>query len=226
MNNKNITEEKFLYKNSVKNYKKPKLDKVLIFNKIFYRPAASLIVRILFRTSITPNQLTVFSFLLGILSVIFFIQGEYFFFILGAIVLQFSQLFDVADGMLARSKGLGSEYGAFLDLFLDRVTDFFLISGISVGVYFHTGKPELLLIGLLTVGLYFLQVTLFYITNLYIKNHKAGDTEEARAFLMLLFLVFALLNKLDILIYLIFLETVINILSRIVHLFWLKKRSS
>lgn len=225
MDNKNIPKEKFSYKSSAKNYKKPKLDKILIFNRIFYRPAASLIVRILFRTSVTPNQLTVFSFLLGILSAIFFVQGEYLYFITGAIVLQFSQLLDVADGMLARSKNMGSEYGAFLDLFLDRVTDFLLISSISAGVYFQTGNLKLLLTGLLTLGLYFLQVTLFYITNLYIKNHKAGETEEGRAFLIFLFLVFALFNRLDILIYLLFLETVINILSRIGHLFWLRRRS-
>ena len=42
--------------------------------------------------------------------------------------------------MLARAKGMTSRYGAFLDLFLDRIADFAVLTGASFGYYRYTGS--------------------------------------------------------------------------------------
>ncbi len=216
-------QERYDYKKSMKLSDHP-LNRFLALNRYFYRPAASLIVRLVFPTKITPNQLTVTSFLLGTAASVLFIGGEYTYFVLAGILVQLSQLLDLADGMLARAKNMGSDYGAFLDLFLDRVIDFFLLSGIAVGVYRSTGSSYVLMIGMFAVSLYFLQVCLFYITNHFYGKEKTGETEEARAMLMLAVLIFSLVNRMEIFIYIIFLETIINVLVRLGHLVWIKKK--
>ncbi len=207
----------------MKKYKKPKSEKYFILNKIFYRPIASLLVKLFFHTRITPNQLTLTSFFFGILSASFFILGEHVFLIIGAILLQFSQILDVADGMLARAKNSGSQFGAYLDLFLDRITDFIITSGIVTGYYLISKNITILIIGLVSLALYFLQVTLFYISVIHIKDVKAGETEESRAIGIFVILIFAAVNRFDLLIYLIAIETSVNILLRIGNLFRLKK---
>ncbi|MCK7477269.1 MAG: CDP-alcohol phosphatidyltransferase family protein [Candidatus Moduliflexus flocculans] len=70
-----------------------------------------------FKTAITPNHLTFISFLLSMAAArrLFRRQAR-----LrrpsGASLAMLSDIFDNADGMLARAKGLTSRYGAFLDL--------------------------------------------------------------------------------------------------------------
>lgn len=222
---KNSADSNYSYKDSLKKYNKPRSEKLLVFNKIIYRPVASVLVKILFRTKITPNQLTVLSFAFGILTTLFFLGGKHIYFIIGAISLQISQLLDMTDGMLARAKGTGSEFGAYLDLFLDRVTDFLIMSGIVAGYFFYSGNSTIFLIGIFSIALYFLQVTLFYITVIFIKKFKAGETEESRAALIFIILIFAIANRFDLLIFLIALETSINVLFRIGYLFKQKKTS-
>jgi phosphatidylglycerophosphate synthase len=217
-------ESKYDYKNSLKEPNDLKLNKFLRLNRYIYRPVASLIVRMAYKTRITPNQLTVLSFFLGAAGAVLFLEGKQAFFIAGAIIVQLSHLLDVADGMLARAKNMGSDYGAFLDLFLDRVSDFLIISGIAVGLYNSTKKIELLVIGLLAVSLYFLQVCLFYITNHFQRKEKTGETEEGRAFLLLAILVFASFDRLDIFVYGVVVETCLNIMIRMVRLAWMKNK--
>ena len=60
--------------------------------------------------------------------------GPAFFALAGCLALV-STIFDAADGMLARAKGLTSRYGAFLDLFLDRVADFAVLAGATYGYF-------------------------------------------------------------------------------------------
>ncbi len=224
MQKENSKNEKFSYDNSLKKYKKPKSEKYFILNTIFYRPIASLLVKLFFQTRVTPNQITVMSFLFGILAASSFVLGKHIYLIIGSVLLQFSQILDVTDGMLARAKNSGSQFGAYLDLFLDRVTDFFIISGIVTGYYLISNNITMLIIGLASLAIYFLQVTLFYISVIHIKDFKAGETEESRAFVIFLLLIFAVANRFDLLIYLIGIETCVNVLFRIGYLFKLRKK--
>ena len=106
MAKKNPEEGKFSYEGIVKKYKKPKYEKYFIINRTFYRPIASLVVKFLFNTRITPNQLTVLSFFFGLLAAASFVLGKHVYLIIGAIILQVSQIMDAADGTLARAKNI------------------------------------------------------------------------------------------------------------------------
>lgn len=186
--------------------------------RYFTRPLASLLVRMVFKTNVTPNQLTLISFFVGLSASFVYLKGEPRFFLLGGILAQLSSIIDCSDGMLARSKGLTSRYGAFLDLFLDRITDFFLMSGIAVGYYFYSQNLMLLIACLLGIGLYFLQVTLYYLTRNYLQITKTGEAAEPRGLLIFMIMVFSVINKLDILMYLTIITTVINNIIKIINL--------
>ncbi len=202
------------------------IDKFLKINKFFYRPVTSPLVRLIFKTPITPNELTVMAFIAGVSGSALFLMGIPFYFIIGALLIQLSQFLDIADGMLARSKGLRSDFGGYLDLFLDRVTDFCILTGIALGHYRFSGNIGLFHISIFAIGLYFLQVSLYYVTNHYLGKTKTGESEEARALLLLSVLVFSILNRLDILIYIVFSSAVINVVYRLFCLFYLRKKAT
>jgi len=173
------------------------------------RRAAALLVKAVYRTRITPNQLTWISAFMGCLSGALFARGETAAFVLAGIAAQLSSIIDGADGMLARARGECSEFGSHLDLFLDRVIDFSVFAGMALGASRHFQSPRLLALGLLATGLYQLQIILFYLTKSYLKSEERGDTGEARAVLYWMVLIFGVTGRLDLFIYLLLAETLV-----------------
>lgn len=94
------------------------------FTKAIFTPVA----RLLDRLHVTPNMITLIgtSFSCGI-SVLFLARGYLW---LGAVLLAVVLLFDSVDGILARMTGTSSDFGAFLDSTLDRVTDGFVFGAL------------------------------------------------------------------------------------------------
>lgn len=223
--NKN-SKENFEYNNSQKENIGHFTDKFFRLNKYIYRPIASLVVRLLFNTKITPNQVTVFSFAWSLAAAALFFLGGRQNALIGAILIQVAQVLDCADGMLARAKNISSDFGAYLDLFLDRVSDFLFIACIAFGVYRTGGDINLLLISVFAMGLHFLQTVLHYLTNQYRNRKSAGETEEARAVFLLAILVFGALNRFDILIYIIFIQGALNLLVRSGNLIRLRLKAA
>lgn len=173
------------------------------------RRAAGLLVKAVYQTRVTPNQLTWISAVVGFISGALFAQGGTGWFAAAGIAAQLSSIIDGADGMLARARGQCSEFGSHLDLFLDRVVDFSIFAGIALGASRHFQAPHLLTLGLLATGLYQLQIILFYLTKSFLKSEERGDTGEARAVLYWAVLIFAVTSRLDIFIYLLLAETVV-----------------
>jgi phosphatidylglycerophosphate synthase len=167
-------------------------------NRYINRPLASLLVRSLIRSRITPNQVSFFSFLLGLTAAAFFSAGKRTAFVLGGIFIQLCSVVDCADGMLARSRGQSSEYGKYLDIFLDRLVEFFLLTAISIGVFRSTGEVRWLILGLTAGLLYFLHIGLFNVIQRY--GGAGGDksASELRGLFLLLILLFAVINRLEI----------------------------
>ncbi|MFN8534521.1 MAG: CDP-alcohol phosphatidyltransferase family protein [Dehalococcoidia bacterium] len=87
------------------------------------------LIRLLAKTSITPNQLTVVGTALtgAVAAAVAVADGR----LAGPLVLGASA-FDLLDGALARSTGRTSRFGAFLDSTLDRVADGLLLFGVAV----------------------------------------------------------------------------------------------
>jgi CDP-L-myo-inositol myo-inositolphosphotransferase len=175
----------------------PFVHKYLPIDRLFIRPPASLIVRAVFKTSVTPNQLTVCGFLFSLVAGVAFFLGKPAFFTLGGVLAMISMIFDCADGMLARAKNMTSRYGAFLDIFLDRIADFVVLLGASFGYSKFTGDSRILVFGLLTIALYFLQVSLYYINIIYTRSERSGEGAEAKSLAVFLIFVFSLLHRPD-----------------------------
>jgi phosphatidylglycerophosphate synthase len=191
-------ESDYDFQKSMKNVSSyPFIHKYLPVDRFIIRPPAALLVKALFKTSITPNQLTMCSFLFGLAGGVAYLGGAPAFFVLGGFLAMISTIFDCADGMLARGKAMTSRYGAFLDLFLDRIADFAVLSGAAFGYFKFTQSIRFLIFGLVTIGLYFLQVSLYYINNLYTRSEKSGEGAEAKSLAVFLIFVFSLAGRPD-----------------------------
>lgn len=195
----------------------PFIHKYLPADRYIVRPPAALLVRAVLRTSITPNQLTVCSFLLGVAAGFVYLGGTPFCFGLAGCLVMLSTIFDCADGMLARTKSMTSRFGAFLDLFLDRIADFAVLVGMSFGYYVFVQDVRYLVFGLLTVALYFLQVCLYYIIILYKRLDRNGEGAEAKSLVVLIIFILSFFSRLDWLLALVFILSVVSLIGRTIR---------
>jgi phosphatidylglycerophosphate synthase len=216
MNKEKKKKGMFSFKKSLKSDSKYPILNYFRVERYFTRPLASLIVRAVFNTRITPNQITWVSFFIAILSSAAFCMGQPTYFLVAGILVQLSSIVDCADGMLARSKEMCTPYGAYLDLFLDRITDFLIFSSINIGYFLYARDIKIFVIGAFSIALYFLQVSLYYLMKNYRKNDKLGEAAEERGLIIFVILVFSVLNRLDILIYALLLETALNVIIKFV----------
>ncbi|WP_067501444.1 CDP-alcohol phosphatidyltransferase family protein [Actinoplanes sp. TFC3] len=104
-------------------------------------PLASRLVRLVAPASwITPNGLTMGAFLLGIASAACFAQGDYVWLAVGALIFHLSFVLDCMDGKIARLKGTGSVFGAWLDYVFDRLRVLICAIALMGGQYAKTGN--------------------------------------------------------------------------------------
>jgi phosphatidylglycerophosphate synthase len=197
--------------------------KYLQINKYLNRPVASILVRAVFRTRITPNQLTYAAFVIGLAGSFFLFQGRRGALIAGGLLVELSSIVDCADGMLARARNQRSEFGAYLDLYLDRVNEYFLVLASVVGFYKATGRLNILLLGLAALGLYFLQTTHFYLTKNYLRDSNKGETAENRGWFLFLICFFAVINRIDLGVYVLTVTTVVANVVLTYNFFRLKR---
>jgi phosphatidylglycerophosphate synthase len=90
-------------------------------NLWFNRPLAYAFVALVFRTPITPNQVTLLATLVGVIAAASIALGTADALLWGGILLWTSAILDGADGILARAKKLQSEMGRALDGTADLV---------------------------------------------------------------------------------------------------------
>ncbi len=79
---------------------------------------------------LTPNQLTAIGVIFGILAFFFIIKGKI---IYGAFFVLISGVFDMLDGLVARTQGLATNFGGFLDSVADRYVDVLIF--LALGIY-------------------------------------------------------------------------------------------
>ncbi len=89
----------------------------------------SLIVK--YKIPLTPNQVSLISFLLGVLAGLMYLVNA----IIAGILVQVSSIIDGVDGELARALNKTSKVGGFIDAILDRITDTVIIVGLTLYTY-------------------------------------------------------------------------------------------
>ena len=105
-----------------------------VLDLLLFRPAAYGLVKLVQPTSITPNQITFISLVLGLASGVCYWQGSPLFFAIGALLLFLTNLFDCADGMLARVRGSSSLTGYLFDGLVDYTTNTAVYIGMLHGL--------------------------------------------------------------------------------------------
>ncbi len=105
--------------------------------------------RLLARTGIAPNHLTIFGLLLSLAVAWILSDGR---FLLGGILVLASGAFDLLDGALARASGRVTKFGAILDSTFDRFSEAALFLGLTAFYAASGSYAEVLLIAASIVG--------------------------------------------------------------------------
>lgn len=92
---------------------------------------------------VTPNMLSIFTFMLGVAGAYCCAIGGYWFFLLGAFLFQWNSILDGVDGELARVRFQHSRTGQWLDTVSDDMSNMVFYWGLAVGVAPLPYGPEL-----------------------------------------------------------------------------------
>jgi CDP-diacylglycerol--glycerol-3-phosphate 3-phosphatidyltransferase len=97
-------------------------------------------VRIISKTGLSPNGLTVIGFLISVGSAVALGMG---YFVVGGVLVLVAGAFDMLDGPLARAKGRTTTFGAMLDSSLDRLSEAAVLLGILIYFLYHEGTWQI-----------------------------------------------------------------------------------
>ncbi len=95
------------------------------------RPVSVRISRQLIRLPVTPDQISLVSFLCSLIAAGLFALGGYPALLTGGMLAQFASIIDGCDGEVARLKFCESDFGGWFDAVLDRYADAFLLFGLT-----------------------------------------------------------------------------------------------
>jgi len=111
-----------------------------VADEYVFRPLANILLDRIAKTNITPNQVTLLSFLLGIASAVWMITGFFWKGFISMLLLQASIIMDCLDGQLARLKKMCSEWGDIFDHTSDDIV-IFLVSVVIVASLKNRNLP-------------------------------------------------------------------------------------
>ena len=103
------------------------------YSVFFLRKISKLFTWLAVRLKMTPNQVTLISFAIGLWSAYEFSKGSFWGIFAGAVLLQFSIIIDCVDGELARYTRQFSQLGAWLDAITDRIKEYLVFFALAYG---------------------------------------------------------------------------------------------
>jgi phosphatidylglycerophosphate synthase len=113
--------------------KKPK---DILWNRFVARPLAAVLLVLLAKTRITPNQVTFLSLVTFVAAAAMLAIQRGHLWLIGAIcVLELSYVLDCADGQLARLRQRSSPVGAHLDFLMDELKAFLLVAACGIRLW-------------------------------------------------------------------------------------------
>ena len=137
------------------------------------RPISTLFSRVLVHTSITPNQFTIVTGLIGVSTAWFLAAGGYWNYLIGGALFHFTSVLDGVDGELARLKFKSSPFGQWLDTLVDNLSYLAALGGIITGIYLHGATDLVKWSGILSVIFAVLALGSLYF---YLLRFKSGGT--------------------------------------------------
>lgn len=107
------------------------------------------IVAFIIFLKIRPNHLTFLGFLMSIVVASVFARGD---FVLAGFLLIIAGLFDMVDGMVARTLGDETPFGAFFDSIMDRYSDLIMYLGLIIYYGSVNRMNYVVLVGVVMMG--------------------------------------------------------------------------
>ena len=157
------------------------------------RPISVRISRYLVQRDVTPNQISLFSFLCSLLAAGLFALGGYVALLIGGVLAQFASIIDGCDGEVARLKYQSSDFGGWFDAVLDRYADAFLLFGLTWHLLAVEVNGWILFVGFMAIiGSFMLSYTADKYDNLMRERIRAGGKtwlrmgRDVRVFLIFL----------------------------------------
>lgn len=137
---------------------------------------------------LTPNLITLFSFITAIISALFIIAGGTTNFIIAAILIHWSHVLDCMDGQMARYRNITSLAGNFFDKLTDQLQVSIWFGSVGYAAYAQSQNVQPLLLALTGVVLYSLRGYSKYVTiylkmsidNKYLKKVEQMTSDSAR----------------------------------------------
>ena len=119
------------------------------FTEWVCRPPAAVVVHLLARTPVTPNQVTFASLVVCAAACAMLVALPGHAWLVAAIaVYELSFVLDCADGQLARIRGSASVLGHLLDFLMDEIKAFLVFGAVAVRLWRDAGDPVYLLVGI------------------------------------------------------------------------------
>jgi len=137
------------------------------------RPISTLFSRVLAHTSITPNQFTIFTGIIALITGYFMVMGGYWNWLIAAGLFHLTSVMDGVDGELARLKFKSSPFGQWLDTLVDNMSYVVGLGGLVVGVYRNGITPAVQWAGILAIVFAILALSSLY---LYLLRFGKGGT--------------------------------------------------
>jgi len=114
-------------------------------------------------TPITPNMMSVVTFLLGIAAAVFASRGGYVNVLVGAFLFQWNSILDGVDGELARVRFQHSKLGQWLDTVSDDLSNVIFYAGLAIGARALPFGRELALAGYVAIATGLLTSAIYYV---------------------------------------------------------------
>lgn len=115
------------------------IDSEEVLDLVIFRPISFILVKLIYPTNITPNQISIVALIFGILTGILYGFATPEFFIFASASFFICNTLDCMDGQLARLKKNGTKIGRVIDGFIDYITSISVFLGIGIAMTIITG---------------------------------------------------------------------------------------
>jgi len=117
----------------------------------FYSLFSIYVTKFFIKTKVTPNQVTFFASVLGLIGALLLLWQKTFFLIFSAAMILAWRLLDHADGEIARYKKIFSKKGYFIDLASTVLIELVILAAVTFGAWFAFGKVYALYFGIAAI---------------------------------------------------------------------------
>ncbi len=143
-----------------------------IIDRYIIRKISGFITGLLIKTPVTPNQVTIISLILGIVSAAFFSHGAHTCTIIAGVFYFISTVFDQCDGEVARFKHMESDFGKAFDIIVDSIVNAVITIAITIAIYKTSGSGLTIIAGLFAMT----GIVISLLLTTYFSNESKRDT--------------------------------------------------